>query len=165
MPRVCEKRGSDKVKILSTRLKEKEEKISLVLERLTRESAKGTPVIVEGRRDAETLRSLAMTGKIILAKTSGKSFLDVISEVKNCGAKEVILLMDFDRRGKEWTKRLKQHLEKMRIKPNTSFWRKLLSLTGHEVKDIEGLASYMKTLERKTGILNETSRMQKESAT
>lgn len=164
MPRVCEKHESNKVKILSTRLKEKEEKISLVLERLTRESAKGTPVIVEGRRDAETLRSLAMTGKIILAKTSGKSFLDVISEVKNCEAKEVILLMDFDRRGREGTKRLKQHLEKMRIKPNTSFWRKLSNLTRHEVKDIEGLASYMKTLERKAGILNETSRIRKESA-
>jgi 5S rRNA maturation endonuclease (ribonuclease M5) len=165
MPRICEKHGSNKVKILSTRLKEKEEKISLVLQRLTRKSAKGTPVLVEGRRDAETLRSLAITGKIILAKTSGKSFLDVISEVKNCEAKEVVLLMDFDRRGKEWTKRLKQHLEKMRIKPNTSFWRKLSNLTHHEVKDIEGLASYIKTLERKAGISNESSRIRKESET
>jgi len=150
---------------LSTHLKEREEKILQILERLAQESAKETPILVEGRRDAETLRSLAITGKIITTKTSGKSFLDVVSEVKNCGAQEVVLLMDFDRRGKEWTKKLKQHLEKMRIKPNTSFWRKLLNLTGHEMKDIEGLASYMKTLERKTGILNETSRKQKESAT
>lgn len=150
---------------MSTHLKEREEKILQILERLAQQSAKETPILVEGRRDAETLRKLAITGKIITTKTSGKSFLDVVSEVKNCGAQEVVLLMDFDRRGKEWTKKLKQHLEKMRIKPNTSFWRRLLSLTGHEVKDIEGLASYMATLERKTGILNETSRMQKESAT
>ena len=136
-----------------------------ILERIAQQSAKETPILVEGRRDAETLRKLAITGKIITTKTSGKSFLDVVSEVKNCGAQEVVLLMDFDRRGKEWTKKLKQHLEKMRIKPNTSFWRNLLNLTGHEVKDIEGLASYMATLERKTGILDKTSRMQKESAT
>lgn len=150
---------------MSTHLKEREQKILQILERLAQQSAKETPILVEGRRDAETLRKLAITGKIITTKTSGKSFLDVVSEVKNCGAQEVVLLMDFDRRGKEWTKKLKQHLEKMRIKPNTSFWRNLLNLTGHEVKDIEGLASYMATLERKTGILNETSRMQKESAT
>ncbi|MCK4474728.1 toprim domain-containing protein [Candidatus Bathyarchaeota archaeon] len=150
---------------MSTHLKEREQKILHILERLAQQSAKETPILVEGRRDAETLRKLAITGKIITTKTSGKSFLDVVSEVKNCGAQEVVLLMDFDRRGKEWTKKLKQHLEKMRIKPNTSFWRNLLNLTGHEVKDIEGLASYMKTLERKTGSLNETSRMQKESAT
>lgn len=150
---------------MSTHLKEREQKILQILERLAQQSAKETPILVEGRRDAETLRKLAITGKIITTKTSGKSFLDVVSEVKNCGAQEVVLLMDFDRRGKEWTKKLKQHLEKMRIKPNTSFWRNLLNLTGHEVKDIEGLASYMATLERKTGILDKTSRMQKESAT
>ena len=150
---------------MSTHLKEREQKILQILERIAQQSAKETPILVEGRRDAETLRKLAITGKIITTKTSGKSFLDVVSEVKNCGAQEVVLLMDFDRRGKEWTKKLKQHLEKMRIKPNTSFWRNLLNLTGHEVKDIEGLASYMATLERKTGILDKTSRMQKESAT
>lgn len=136
---------------MSTHLKEKKEKILQILEHLAQESAKETPILVEGRRDAETLRKLAVKGKIITAKTSGKSFLDVVSEVKNRGAKEVILLMDFDRRGKEWTKKLKQHLEKTRIKPNTSFWKKLSSLIGHQVKDIEGLASYMETLERKIG--------------
>lgn len=140
---------------MSTHLKDKQERILQILERLAQESAKGTPILVEGRRDIETLRKLTITGKIITTKTSGKSFLDVISEVKNQAAKEVILLMDFDRRGKEWTKKLKQHLEKMRIKPNTSFWRKLLNLTGHEMKDIEGLSGYMETLERKTRTLSE----------
>jgi hypothetical protein len=33
------------------------------------------------------------------------------------------------------------------------------------VKDIEGLASYIKTLERKAGISNESSRIRKESET
>lgn len=134
---------------MSTRLKEKEERILQILEYLAQEAARGAPIIVEGRKDIEALKALAIEGKIIAAKTSGKSFLDVISEAKNCGAQEVILLLDFDRRGKEWTKRLKQHLEKTQIKPNTSFWKALLGIAGHEVKDIEGLASYMETLKRK----------------
>jgi len=150
---------------LSTHLKKKEERILQILERLAQESAKGTPILVEGRRDTQTLRKLTITGKILTTKTSGKSFLDVVSEVKNQAAKEVILLMDFDRRGKEWTKKLKQHLEKMRIKPNTSFWKNLLSLIGHEVKDIEGLAGYMETLERKTRISSEGILYTEESAT
>lgn len=134
---------------MSTSLKEKEEKILRVLECLAEESAKGTPIIVEGKKDIETLKTLAVKGKIITAKTGGKSFQDVIFEVENIGAQEVILLFDFDRRGKEWTKRIKQQLERARIKPNITFWRELLTLVGREVKDIEGLTTYMETLKSK----------------
>jgi len=134
---------------MSTRLKEKEEKILLALERLAQESAKEIPIIVEGKKDVEALRALAIEGKIIEAKTGAKSMLDVISEVEECEAQEVILLLDFDRRGREWTKSLKQYLEKMQITPNVVFWKKLRGIVGHEVKDIQGLASYMETLKRK----------------
>ena len=134
---------------MSAHLKEKEEKILQVLECVAEESAKGTPIIVEGKNDVEALRNLAVKGKIISAKTGGKSLLDVISEVEKTSASEVILLFDFDRRGKEWTKRIRQQLERARIKPNTRFWRELLTLVGREVKDVEGLTTYMETLKSK----------------
>ena len=134
---------------MSTHLKEKEEKILQILERLAEESAKGTPIIVEGKKDIETLRAIGIEGKIISAKTGGKTLLDVISEMENIGAREVILLFDFDRRGKEWTKRIKQQLERAGTKPNITFWRELLTIVGKEVKDIEGLTAYMETLNRK----------------
>jgi 5S rRNA maturation endonuclease (ribonuclease M5) len=136
---------------LSTRLEEKEEKILQVLERLTVESAKGTLIIVEGKNDIAALRALAVKGKIMSAKTGGRSLLDVVSEVEKSRVREVILLLDFDRRGKEWTKRLKQDLEKAKIQPNLTFWTRLSGLVGKEVKDIEGLESYMETLKRKIG--------------
>jgi len=134
---------------LSSHLREKEEKILHVLERLSEESAKGTPIIVEGKKDIKALRALAVEGKVISAKTGGKCFLDVVSEVEKMGAREVILLLDFDRRGRELTKNLKQHLEKTGIKLNLTFWSELSSLVGNEVKDVEGLATYMETLKRK----------------
>ena len=134
---------------MSTRLQEKEEKILHVFECLAEESAKGALIIVEGKKDIETLRVLGVEGKIISAKTGGKSILDVVFEVEKCKTKEVIMLLDFDRRGKEWTKRLKQQLERTRIKPNLTFWLELSSLVGKEVKDIESLATYMETLKRK----------------
>jgi 5S rRNA maturation endonuclease (ribonuclease M5) len=134
---------------LSTHLQEKEEKILQVLEHLAEESAKGTPIIVEGKNDIEALRRLGVEGKIISAKTGGKSILDVISEVEKLAPKEVIMLLDFDRRGRELTKRLRQDLEKAKTKINITFWSRLLDLVGTEVKDVEGLATYTETLKRK----------------
>ena len=120
-----------------------------LLDRLAEMSAKGIPIIVEGKKDIEALHALDVKGDIISAKTSGRCFLDVLSEVGKRGKREVIVLMDFDRRGKEWTKRLTKHLEEMRVKPNLFFWRKLQDLVGRDVKDVEGLATYMTTLNKR----------------
>jgi len=136
---------------LSTNLEKRLEKILQLLDRLATESAKGTPIIVEGKNDINTLHKLGVKGDVISAKSSGKSFLDVLSEVEEKGKHEVILLMDFDRRGKEWTSRLTQRLEKMRINPNLHFWKQFLGLVGHDVKDIESLATYLETLRKKLG--------------
>jgi 5S rRNA maturation endonuclease (ribonuclease M5) len=136
---------------LSTKSEKKLEKILKLLERLATELTKGTPIIVEGRNDVKALQELDLEGDIISAKSSGKSFLDVLGEVERRGKREVILLMDFDRQGKKWTNRLTRRLEEMRIKPNLLFWKSLLSLVGHDVKDIEGLATYLETLRKKVG--------------
>ena len=135
---------------MSDNLKKLTERILELLERLSRESAKGIPIIVEGKNDIDTLHKLGVEGEVISAKTFGKSFLDVLSEIEKQGKREVIILMDFDRRGREWTKRLTRHLERMRIRPNSFFWRELRGLVGHEVKDVEGLATYIDTLKKKT---------------
>ena len=58
--------------------------------------------------------------------------------------------MDFDRRGKEGTARLKQNLERAKIKVNTSFWRDLLELAGREIQSIESFTAYLLTLQEKT---------------
>jgi 2,5-diamino-6-(ribosylamino)-4(3H)-pyrimidinone 5'-phosphate reductase len=140
------------VKTASTRVERTAERLLELLDKLATESAKGTPIIVEGQNDVKALRKLKVEGDIIPAKTSGKSFLDVVGEVEKRGKREVIVLMDFDRRGVEWTKRLTRHLERMETKPNLLFWRELRNLVGRDVKDIEGLASYMETLKERCKI-------------
>jgi len=134
---------------LSTRTEKRLERIYKLLETLEIQSAKGTPIVVEGKNDLHVLHTLGIKGDIILAKTSGKSFLDVLSEIEKTGKPEVILLFDFDRRGKEWTSRMTRCLEEMKITPNLVFWKMLLGLVGRDVKDIEGLASYLETLKNK----------------
>ena len=131
---------------MSTRLKEKEEKVLQILDALVEESAKGTPIVVEGKKDVETLRAFGVEGTVISVKTGGKSFLDVLSEIEQTGAVEVVLFLDFDRRGKEGTKLLKQNLERAKIKPNVKFWHKLSALLGKEIQCVESLTAYMETL-------------------
>ena len=136
--------------MLSTKTEKRLERIQKLLERLAKQSAKGTPIVVEGRNDIQALHKLGITGDIILAKTSGKSFLDVLSEIERKERSEVILLFDFDRSGKEWTRRMARYLEGMKITPNLLFWRMLLGLVGRDAKDIEGLATYLETLKNRS---------------
>jgi 5S rRNA maturation endonuclease (ribonuclease M5) len=135
---------------LSTKTEKRLEKIQKLLERIAKQAAKGAPIVVEGKKDIKSLHKLGITGDIILAKTSGKSFLDVLSEIEKKERSEVILLFDFDRRGKEWTRRMARRLEGMKITPNLLFWRMLLGLVGRDVKDIEGLAAYLETLKNRS---------------
>ncbi len=135
---------------MSTRLVEKIEKIEELLERLALQSAKGIPIVVEGQNDVDTLRKLAMSGEIITAKTR-RSFLALATEVEKLDVEEVILLMDFDRRGKEWIRRLKQYLERTKVKPNTFFWQQLRDIIGHDVKDVEGMLPYLQTVKKRIG--------------
>ena len=136
---------------MSTWLKEKEEKILTIISALVEESAKGTPIVVEGKKDVEALRALGVEGKVVTVKTGGKSFLDVICEIEQTRASEVILFLDFDRRGKEGTTRLKQNLERAKIKPNIKFWHDLSATVGKEMQCIESLPAYLLTLKTKIG--------------
>jgi len=135
---------------LCAALQRKAELLKELLEKLASESTKGVPIVVEGQKDIGALRQLNVEGKIVSSKTSGKSFLDILTEIENLKVREVILLLDFDRRGVEWTHRLKQHLEKTRIKPNLTYWNELYGLVGRDLKDIEGLPAFIETLANKT---------------
>lgn len=136
---------------MSDKLKNRTEKILQLLNKLAVEAAKGIPVVVEGQKDVSALRQLDVEGNIVCSKTSGKSFLDTLTEIEQQKVREVILLLDFDRRGVEWTHRLKQHLEKTKMKPNLTFWNGLYGLVGRDLKDIEGLPAYLETLKKKIG--------------
>jgi 5S rRNA maturation endonuclease (ribonuclease M5) len=125
------------------------EKVQLLIEELATDSAKGCLIIVEGQKDYRALRRLGINGKILTAKTSKKSFLDLTAEIERHPSPQVILLLDFDRRGKELTKRLVQHLETVRIKTNKDYWKELQVLIGRDVKDIEGIPTYLITLDQK----------------
>ena len=130
-------------------LKEKEEKIAEILDSLREESAQGTLILVEGKKDVEALRNLGIEGPLLTVKTGGKSFLDVISELEKAEVSEVALLLDFDRRGRQGTSRLRHSLESVGIKVNLAFWRALAGSVGKDLQCVEGLTGYLANLRAK----------------
>jgi len=139
---------------LLRRLQEKEEKLTEALNTLAEESAKGTTILVEGRKDVETLRNLGVQGPILTVKTGGKSFLDVISELEEQRLAKVVLLLDFDRRGKQGTNRLRRNLERTGIRVDLAVWLALLGSVGKDVQCVEGLTAYLKRLKARIGIIS-----------
>jgi 2,5-diamino-6-(ribosylamino)-4(3H)-pyrimidinone 5'-phosphate reductase len=136
---------------MSTKQKDRLEKIEQIIAKLAEESSKGTPVVVEGKKDADNLHLLGVEGKIVMVKTGGKSFLDVVCEIEDLGVQSVVLMLDFDRRGKEGTKRLVSELERLHVKANVRFWHGLEGLVSRDVQCIESLPSYLETLRIKAG--------------
>jgi len=134
---------------LSTHLKERVEKIEQIITQLTEESSEGKPIIVEGKKDAHALQELGVKGLILMVKSGGKSFFESKLEIEKQSSSEVILLLDFDRRGQEGTKYLQESLERGKILVNLKFWNELRALAGREIHCIQGLPSYLTTLREK----------------
>ena len=127
------------------------EELDAVLNRLSEDVARGTPVVVEGKSDVEALRSLGIEGCFVLAKAHGKSLADLALELAST-SREVIILTDFDEAGRELAHRWMIELEGLGLKANLTYWRCLRGLVSSFTKDIEGLPSLIETLMRKTGL-------------
>ncbi len=120
--------------------KETLEQIEELLSELRESASSGVPIIVEGADDVEALQKLRVNGH--LHKISGgNSLLNFIEGFS--GSKEVIILTDFDRAGDKLARFFAKHLRQLGVEPITEFRARLKSLVRKDVKDIEGLASFL----------------------
>ena len=101
-------------------------------------SEKYSVIIVEGKRDSAALRKLGLSGKIIEFHSFNGlvKFADFAAKYKN-----IILLLDGDRKGRYLTKRIIGLLEH-RTKIDLSFKKKLISITKGKIRFIEQLVCY-----------------------
>jgi len=101
-------------------------------------SKKESVVIVEGKRDSIALKKLGFSGKVIEFHSCGGlvKFSDSVAKYKN-----VILLLDGDRKGRYLTKRIIDLLAH-RVKIDLSFKKKLVSITKGKIRFIEQLVCY-----------------------
>ena len=133
---------------MPTSTEQKLESLIYVLEHLSQEVKSGVPIIVEGSKDLHALHKLNISGTVICIKNSGKILPDLLDAVQN---KSVIVLVDFDEEGIILVKIISTYLEKMGVKVNLTFWRRLKALLKRNVKDVEGLPSYLKSLKKRVG--------------
>jgi 5S rRNA maturation endonuclease (ribonuclease M5) len=111
-----------------------------------REVNNALPIIVEGDRDEQSLRNLVFTGTI-LKLNIGKSVFNFCEDLTRY--EEVIILVDWDRKGRELRDRLKNALTANGIIPNDSYWLGLRHLCGGEIQEVEYLYTYFENLKLK----------------
>lgn len=102
------------------------------------------PVIVEGKKDAQALARLGLTGEIITVHR-GKGFYEFAEEIAS-EYKHVVLLPDWDEKGEQIMQSLGEHLRGHF--EEFSFFRETLKiLCQKDVKDVEGIPSLLQNLE------------------
>lgn len=112
------------------------EKIEKVLDEMKRLNAV-MPIIVEGESDVKALRELDIEGEIIQIHR-GQTIFNFCEEISRKYA-AVIVLTDWDRKGGQLCKSLREGLKANDVKFNTDIRAKLAGYCKKETKDVEGL--------------------------
>ncbi len=101
-------------------------------------SAQESKVVVEGKRDSAALKSLGYTEKPLEFHSFGSvtRFADSASRHKN-----LIILLDFDRKGRYLTRRIIGQLER-RTRIDLSYKKQLAQITKGKLRTIEELSKY-----------------------
>jgi 2,5-diamino-6-(ribosylamino)-4(3H)-pyrimidinone 5'-phosphate reductase len=120
--------------------KEELEELEKVIEEL-RVANESAPILVEGEKDRNALQFLGINGTILVLHR-GKGIPALCDQIA-ANHKEIILLMDWDKKGRRLTHFIKQNL-RGRIKINLKIRYKFAKTVG--VRTIEGIPSYFATL-------------------
>ncbi|MBU3901784.1 MAG: DNA primase [Candidatus Thermoplasmatota archaeon] len=107
-------------------------------------------VIVEGKKDEETLRKLCLKGRIIRIRGSISRLCEEISREH----KKVIILSDWDKKGGELCRRLKKYLNANTVKYDDRIRAELTEVCKKEIKDVESLITYVENLRRRCKLRN-----------
>ncbi len=101
-------------------------------------SMKESIVVVEGKRDSAALRKIGFLGKVLEYHKFGGmiNFADSVAGYEN-----LIILFDGDKKGKHFTRKTIQLLQR-RTNIDLTFKRKLTSITKGKIRFIEQLVCY-----------------------
>jgi 5S rRNA maturation endonuclease (ribonuclease M5) len=123
---------------------ERAERLREIIEHL-HEVNQRIPVIVEGKKDASALMNLGLIGDIITLH-NGKNLYDFCDDIIR-RFHRVILLLDWDKKGEDLNRALSHHL-KGHWEEFSSFRDFFKILCQKEIKDIEGIPTLLRRLER-----------------
>jgi len=122
---------------------ERLEKLEELILELKDLSDMGAIIIVEGRKDVESLRSLGINGDIKLS--SQQPLIDITEQLSRCG-KDIVILTDWDRKGGIVARKMIDYLQAYGIIPNIDIRGRIRFLVKKRIKDIESLSKYIEKL-------------------
>ncbi len=133
------------------RPEERLEKFKDLISELTRLNSE-IPVVVEGRKDVRTLREIGLKGEI-LRLGKGASVFSLCEDISKKYEK-VIILTDWDRKGGQLAKLLREGLEANGVRYDDDIRARIAVLTKKDIKDVESLARHLNRLRRlaETGV-------------
>ena len=122
---------------------ERLEKLEELIQELLALSDEGAIIVVEGKRDAESLRFLGIKGEI---RFSTQQPLLEFTEALQRSGKEIILLTDWDKKVGMSAHKIIQHLLAYGIVPNTQIRARIRALVKKRIKDVESFNNYIANL-------------------
>lgn len=116
------------------------EKVEEIISELEALAISGAIIVVEGRKDVESLLSLGINGEIW--QVSQQPLLEFTEKLSK-SEKKIILLTDWDERGGIIAKKIITHLMDFGITPDTDIRKRISRLVRKRIKDIESLNNYV----------------------
>jgi len=123
--------------------KETLEDLDRLIEEL-RERPENSTLLVEGRKDRAALWLLGIEGEIMTIQ-NGKRIFQVAEGLAEEG-KEAIILTDWDRKGGQFCRLLKNALRANGVIYDDTKRAKLVRLSKKDIKDVESLPAFMSHL-------------------
>ena len=121
--------------------------LDLLLQEL-RERPNNCTLLVEGRKDKAALWVLGVEGDVMPIQ-NGRRIFQVAEELAREG-REAIILTDWDRKGGQFCRLLKQALKACGVPYDDAKRAKLARLSKKEIKDVESLPAFMSRLVAET---------------
>ncbi|OGS57011.1 MAG: hypothetical protein A3K60_04000 [Euryarchaeota archaeon RBG_19FT_COMBO_56_21] len=122
---------------------ERLEQLERVFQQLEDESEE-LPIVVEGLRDVAALKRLGIT-KNVIAINRGISIFSFAEQISRKW-KGAIILTDWDRRGGQLARMLKEAFSANGVSANDHYRTQLVILSKKEIKDIESLPKFIENL-------------------
>jgi 5S rRNA maturation endonuclease (ribonuclease M5) len=101
----------------------------------------GTPIVVEGLKDIEALKRMGVKKNVVSLGKGLSVFAFCERLARRSGS--AIILTDWDRKGGKLARMLKDSLEANDVKVDLDLRARLVLLTKKDIKDIEGLPTYV----------------------
>ena len=102
-------------------------------------------IVVEGRKDVESLNNLGIEGDFMMVQVSGGPIR--IAECLWNNRSKAVILTDWDRRGDSLADDLRRNMDSLQVRYNVDVRKELAHLCRPFCKDVESLYSVVRLLE------------------